>query len=123
METNTLRQLDREEAWMEAVPPPVNIEEREDAVILEAEMPGLRQDEIHLDLEGEALTLSGCPDESHPQGATILLRERTPVHYRRTFLIGPELDRTQISASYENGVVRVVVPKVEAAKPHRIPIN
>jgi len=110
----------------QVIQPLVNIREEEKEVILEAEMVGLSKEDISLELKGNELTLKGKTrrsDEDIPKGYTVIHRERCPLEYMRTFIVGDDIDKSKVDAQYENGVLRVKLAKSEQAQPKKIEIK
>lgn len=108
------------------IQPLVNIHETDKEVILEAEMTGLTKEDIGLELKGDQLTIKGKTresDENVPKGYTVVHRERCPLEYIRTFVIGDEIDKSKIDAQYENGILRVKLVKSDEAQPKKIEIK
>ncbi|MBD3426839.1 MAG: Hsp20 family protein [Candidatus Omnitrophica bacterium] len=104
--------------------PVVNIKENGKAVTIEAEMTGLSKEDISLDLQGDELTLKGEKSDCQvPKGYIAVYRERCPFKYSRTFILGDEVQREGITAKYENGILRVIIPKVEKEHPRKIEIT
>lgn len=116
-----------QDAWQSRVIQPlVNVREEERQIILEAEMAGLTKGDISLELEGSELTLRGKSRRANdvvPKGYTVLHKERCPLEYVRTFVIGDDIDKSRIDAQYENGILRVRLSKSEEAKPKKIEIK
>lgn len=103
--------------------PRCDIYEREDGLVLLLELPGVAEGTLAVELEGRQLTISGrCPEEER-QGLKLVQREFRPGNYRRTFTLSEEIDGGKIDASLRNGVLRLHLPKVEAAKPKRITVK
>jgi HSP20 family protein len=99
--------------------PPVDIEETDDAFIVEAELPGVKRKDLNIEIMGNELTISGEIKE----------RERTGVLRRRTRRVGsffyrvvlPEsVDAEKMDADLEDGVLTVRIPKSERAQHRRI---
>ncbi|RJP27385.1 MAG: Hsp20/alpha crystallin family protein [Candidatus Omnitrophota bacterium] len=108
------------------IQPLVNIHETDKEVVLEAEMTGLTKEDIGLELKGNELTIKGKTrenDEAIPKGYTVIHRERCPLEYIRTFVIGDDIDKSKIDAQYENGILRVKLVKSDEAQPKRIEIK
>jgi len=104
-----------------SVAPLVDIFENDQEVLLQADLPGVDSDGLHLSFDGGQLTL-----EAHrlPEAANQLLAaEYRPFDYRRTFLIPDGIDPTKIAAELKNGILLVHLPKTEPIKPRRIPIK
>ena len=106
------------------IQPLVNVSETEKEVILEAEMVGLSKEDINLELKNDQLIISGKSRVEDPlKGYAALYRERCPLEYTRSFLLGDTIDKGKIDAQYENGILKVTLQKVEAAHPKKIEIK
>jgi HSP20 family protein len=106
------------------VSPIVNIRETEKDVVIEAEMTGLKKEDVSLDIKGDELTLKGIKKDCEtPNGYIPVYRERCPFEYWRTFILGDEVKRDGISAKYEGGILKVTIPKSERAQPKKIDIS
>jgi HSP20 family protein len=102
--------------------PPVDIEETEDAWLLEADLPGVRREDVNVEVDGAELVITGEIKERERTG--ILRRRTRPVgrfEYRVT-LPGP-VDVSDIDANLKDGVLTVRVPKPENARPRRIEVR
>ncbi len=90
--------------------PSVDVLEVEDAYLIFAELPGVRRDDIQLQVKDRRLEISG---RRHPLGEnhTFLRLERSYGPFRRAFELGAPLDVEGISAAFEQGVLRVLIPK------------
>lgn len=102
--------------------PLADVSETDDAYVVEVELPGVKRDDVTIDLVGSELVVSGEHREKERQG---LLRHRTRrvgrFHYRVQL---PEaVDGDDVEARLEDGVLSIHVPKSEAAKPRRIAIT
>jgi HSP20 family protein len=102
--------------------PPVDIEERDDAWIVEAEIPGVEREDINVELHDGELAISGEIKERERKG---ILRRRTrrvgEFDYRVS--LPGELDAEGVEASLDGGVLRLQVPKPEKAQRRRIEIK
>ena len=106
--------------------PTVDIEELDDAFVITADLPGIKKEEIEIQVENETLTLSGKREQSsssEDQQNGYRRRERSYGTFSRRFRLGPEVATGEINASYENGVLSLRLPKAEQAKPHRISVH
>jgi len=104
--------------------PQVDIFEDDDSLTLVADMPGVKRDEIDIDLREGILTLNGRVAEPHtPEGWQPLHSEHDVGGFARRFTLGERIAQEKISATLENGVLRVVLPKAEAHKPRRIEVR
>jgi len=95
-----------------------------DTFVLRLEVAGVAAESLEIDLEGEHLTVSGerpAPGES--EGHKVLMSEIPWGRFRRKFRLGPVADRDAIKATYRDGVLEITVPKVQQARPRRIPVS
>ena len=101
--------------------PAVDIFETERELVLLADIPGVDAEHVEIDLRDDTLTILGrVPSESETGQA--LLSEYKTGNYFRTFRINEVVDRSKITASISDGVLKLVLPKVEKAVPRKIPI-
>lgn len=102
--------------------PLADVTEDEDGYLVEVELPGVKRDDISIELLGSELAVSGTLQEKERQG---LVRHRTrrtgEFHYR--VRLPQSVDADKIEATLDEGVLSIRVPKVEAAKPRRIAIT
>jgi len=106
----------------EFVSPEVNIFETKDGYVLEAEMPGVNKEGLEITLEGNEITIVGHR-ESQPLPGTALFRESPVSDYRRVFELDPAIDTGKISASMDQGVLTLTLPKSEKVKPRKITVD
>ena len=102
--------------------PAVDIYEKEGSLTLVADMPGVPPDNIDIDLDADQLTIRGTVPPQEENGK-VLFREYTVGDYYRQFTLSNEIDREKIQASMKDGVLRLVLPKAEAAKPRKITVQ
>lgn len=102
--------------------PQVNIVETKDSFILEAEMPGVGKEGLEVLLEGNELTLVGRRQTQVPEAEPVY-RETSPRDFRREFVLDPSIDTSRISATIEQGVLTVNLPKAERVKPRKIAVS
>lgn len=102
----------------------VDIYEKENVIVITAELPGVAKEDIKLDVKGKHVTLGGekkcdeeLKDEHHYR------RERTFGKFERTFSLPFEIDADKVAAKYENGILRLEIPKPEEKQPKQIAIN
>ena len=104
--------------------PPVDIRVDGEEVTLTAELAGVRREDVQLEVEGRHLTLRAeKPAPQLDENQVAVHRERRFGKFERTFELGFEVDRDQIAAELTNGVLRIRLPKAEAAKPRRIAVT
>jgi HSP20 family protein len=107
-------------AWL-AGSVPLDVYAEGDNYVLEVAVPGLVPESIDATVLGSQVTIRGEYPTS-PEGRQYLLRERGSGRFERTVTLGAELDADKVEARYEHGVLRLVIPKAESAKPKRIAI-
>lgn len=110
------------QAQVEYIRPRVNILEDEDAVTIEAELPGVTLDGTEIEVRDGLLVLQGRRTNGH-KPAAFRLRERPHADFYRAFRLGDGIDTERISARMTNGVLTVSVPKAEHTKPRTISVN
>ena len=103
--------------------PQVDICEKEDHLLLVADLPGVTREDVQLHLDNQVLTLEGKIRPERYEGLTPRSVEYNVGHFRREFTLGADIDQEKISAAMADGVLRLTLPKVEKAKPRRIEIR
>jgi HSP20 family protein len=113
------------EWWMKTIPYPlVNVREEADAFYVEAEVPGLTQDQIEVLIRrGTELILQGERKPVVSETGTWHYRERSDGRFQRTLTLPVPVDAAKVEARLDQGVLRLVLPKTEAVKPHRVPVQ
>ena len=105
--------------------PAVDLIEREGSFVLVADLPGIAEDDIAIEVEGDTLTLSGARtlhDETRREHG-VIRAERAAGQFRRTLTLPEGVDADRITASFDRGVLEVSIPKPEQAKPRRVSIE
>lgn len=103
--------------------PRVDIYETKDALFLVADMPGVDEKSVDVQLEKNILTITGCVYTDEGKGRSIVYSEYETGDYERTFTLSDEIDSEKIKATVKNGVLRLELPKAEKAKPKKIIIQ
>jgi HSP20 family protein len=105
--------------------PPINVGTWAEALEVYALAPGIEPDSIDVSVEKGLLTLSGRrkSSEEASKGTTVYAKERFDGEFRRVISLPEDSDPERVEASYRNGVLKVVVPRLETAKPRQISIN
>ena len=103
--------------------PPVDIYEDTDGVTLFADLPGVNKENLDVQIDKDLLKIFGR--RARGNGADVLNRydEIPNKDFYRAFTIGEEIDREKITASMNNGVLKLTLPKSERTKPRRIDIK
>lgn len=121
--TATGRERDEElslGAWI----PPVDIAEDKDRITLTAELPGFREDQVNIQMEGGVLTVRGERKfEEEKNGRNFHRVERSYGQFVRSFTLPNNVDREQIRASFDNGLLKIELPKSAEARPREIKIS
>src|SRR5262245_14497193 len=115
---------EREDESLTAWVPPVDIHEEKDRMVITAELPGFKENEISLTTENGMLTISGERKfEKEENGKNYHRVERSYGRFARSFSLPNNVDREKIQARFENGLLSVDLPKREDAKPRTIKIT
>jgi len=104
--------------------PAVNVYANDQAQIISAELPGLTREDIEISVAGEALTISGSREpEKVEEGAEYHRRERSAGKFTRSFQLLFPVDADKVEASFEDGVLRIRLPRAESDRPRKIAIK
>ena len=103
--------------------PTADIFETEPALTVVLEMPGVDKSNVDISIEDNILTVHGRLDFAKYEGLQPVYTEYNVGHYRRSFSLSNKIDQGKISAEMTDGVLTLVVPKAEEAKPRRISIG
>ena len=105
------------------VVPPVDVFEDDEAITLLADLPGVAREGLNVRIDGDSLLLEATANTAGPEQLELLYGEARVAAYRRQFTLSRELDASRIDAQLRDGVLRLTIPKAEAAKPRRIEVN
>jgi HSP20 family protein len=103
--------------------PNVDIYELADKLIVQADMPGAKSDDINIQFEDGSLTIHARVTQRRSDEANYLRQEYGVGDFYRTFRVSEHIDATRISAEYKDGVLTLHLPKVEAVKPRKIKVK
>lgn len=103
--------------------PAMDIFETETAITVYADMPGVHADGLGIDLRENVLSIEGRVAEARREGTQELLREYETGSFRREFRLTNLIDQDKIDASLHDGVLRLTLPKAEAARPRKIEVR
>lgn len=104
--------------------PLVSIRESDKDILLSAEMPGLKKENIELEVDGDELTITGKIADRMPlEGYNVSYSERGNKDFYRKFRLNIDIEKDKIDAQYIDGVLKIAIPKSEEAKPKRITIK
>jgi HSP20 family protein len=102
--------------------PPVDLEETDDAYLLEAELPGVEPDDVDVELGGSELTISGELKEKERTGV-VRRRARRTGRFDYWITLPDQVDADKVEASLVGGVLKVRVPKSERARRRKIELK
>ncbi|WP_025270375.1 Hsp20/alpha crystallin family protein [Hippea sp. KM1] len=106
--------------WM----PAVDIYETKDSINIEVEAPGMKEEDIKINLENNTLTIYGERKfEKKEEGKNYYRMERSYGSFSRSFLLPDNVDVDAIKAKYKDGVLTITLPKKPESKPKEIPIE
>jgi HSP20 family protein len=104
--------------------PAMDLVEREDHFVLKADLPGMSEDDVQIEVRDNVLTVSGERKAEHEEKRDGYYRmERAFGSFARTMTLPEGVDPDQIEASFDKGVLQVKIPKPAERKPHRINIG
>ena len=116
--------MDESTGQMTRWPMRVDIREDENQITLKADVPGMEQKDIKVNVDNGQLTISGhrkFEDEAHKENYHRV--ERAYGHFSRSFQLPNTTDPNNIRASYKNGVLEVTLPKREEARPRSVEVQ
>jgi HSP20 family protein len=103
---------------------PMDAYRKEESFLLRLDLPGVKADSVELTVEDSVLTISAeRPAPPQAEGIESVIAERPFGPFSRQVVLGKQLDTEHIQASYEDGVLTVVIPVAEKAKPRRIEVS
>jgi len=114
---------DRQQPQQRAVVPPVDVFENEASITLLADLPGVQREQLHIRVDGDTLVLEATAQAAGPENMELVYGEAQCPAYRRQFTLSRELDTGRIEAQLRDGVLRLSIPKSEAARPRRIEVR
>jgi HSP20 family protein len=103
--------------------PPADIFETEEALTVIMEMPGVEKKNVNIALENDVVRVEGQIDFAHYQGMEPVYTEYNIGHYARGFTLSSKIDRDNISAQLDDGVLTLTLPKVKESVPRRIAVG
>ena len=107
----------------EALLPPVDVIEDASGITLLADLPGVIKDKLNVRVEAEDLIIEGEVAMNLPQGTESTYAEVRVPRFQRTFRLSKELETTNVSAEFRNGVLRLRIPKAAHAQPRKIEVQ
>lgn len=104
--------------------PVVDMYESDDNIYVKAELPGIKIEEIHVEVKDNSLAIRGERKlEEYLKQENIHRIERNYGKFRRSFLLPSDVDEEKVSATFQDGVLEVILPKLPSGKPKEIEIK
>jgi HSP20 family protein len=103
--------------------PAINVYEQGDAVVVTAEVPGVKPDELELTVLGDSVALKGERREELSNNTRLYRRERAGGAFSRTVTLPASIDPDSVRAEYRDGILRIHMAKAEQAKARKIEIK
>jgi HSP20 family protein len=105
--------------------PAIDLYEDKNNVVVKAELPGMKKEEIDVSLREGALTISGERKFEHEEGkkGETYRSERFFGRFQRSVMLPTEVDESKVSAAYKDGILTITLPKSEKAKPKQIEVS
>ncbi|HWD94463.1 MAG TPA: Hsp20/alpha crystallin family protein [Verrucomicrobiae bacterium] len=119
-----LSELARTSHLLSGSTPALDVFEDKDSFVLQAELPGMKKEDIDVSLHDGTLSISGeRKNEIKSEGAEVYRAERFFGRFQRTVKLPAAVAADKIKAQYQNGVLTVTLPKSEEAKPKQIDVQ
>jgi HSP20 family protein len=104
--------------------PSVDVAETQSEIVLRAELPGMKQEEIDIELTGDTLTIRGERKfENEERKENFVRVERSYGRFQRSFTLGVPVQHDRVTATYRDGILEVHLPKSEETKPRKVMVT
>jgi HSP20 family protein len=105
--------------------PATDIVERENEYLVTTDLPGIKKEDIQVTLDNGILTISAETKEEkeEKEGENVIRKERRYGKYTRNLSLNHQVDENKVKATYHDGVLELVLPKLEAVKPKKIAVD
>jgi HSP20 family protein len=100
---------------------PVDVFTTDEALILQADIPGAKPEDVEIKVEGDTLTIRG--EVPAGESADYVLRERYAGKFARILRLNVPVDQAKVEASFANGILTLTLPKTEESLPHLIKVQ
>src|SRR5437868_5423935 len=117
--SNVARQAQLFSGWA----PALDLYQNDDNVVVVVELPGMRKEDIEISLHDGMLTIAGERKEQTTEGDKAERSERYVGRFRRSITLPTRVDASKVNATYKDGILTVILPKAEEAKPKHIQVN
>lgn len=102
--------------------PPLNVFSRGDDIVIVAEAPGLKKEELDIQVKGRTIQIAGTKNIQYGEPVSLHRRERTIGRFSRSLNLPVEVDTDKITAEYRNGILAISLPRAEHEKPRSIQV-
>jgi HSP20 family protein len=104
--------------------PPIDIKEKDEQIVLHADLPGMKMEDIHVRMQENTITIEGERklEKEEKKGSTLRI-ERSYGKFSRSFTLPNVVDQEKIKATYQDGVLEIALPKKQTAQTRVIEIN
>ena len=117
----------RPSSWLEGMGDGLiraDMRETDDALIVTADLPGLKPEDIDITVRANTLTIEGeLQSKEEGERGNVHFRERRYGKYRRSVSLPEGVDSDAVEAEFKNGVLEIVLPKTEQARPKQVPVK
>jgi HSP20 family protein len=103
--------------------PPVNVFEQNGDFVLVAELPGVKKEDLDIQVKGDTVRLRGKKSVDYTDEASVHRRERVGGEFDRTLTLPAQIDVAAVTADYRDGVLTLKLPRAESEKPRSVTIN
>ena len=103
--------------------PSINLFRKDDDTILTAELPGVKKEDIKLEIKEDLIRISGERRTVYPEKSSVHRVERESMKFDRSLKLPSRVENNQVKADYSDGVLTVTLPRAERDKPKQISIN
>jgi HSP20 family protein len=103
---------------------PVDMYETDDSLVVSAAVPGLKPEDVDITISGNVLTIKGeFKAEEKGKRGSVHFQERRYGRFQRSVSLPSIVDTEAVEATFENGILKVTLPKTEEARPKQIPVK
>ncbi len=103
--------------------PPVNIFQQGDDLVLIAELPGIKKEDMQITVKGDQVRIAGSKKVEYDEKASLHRRERVEGDFDRTFTLPVQINADEVKAEYRDGLLALHLPRAEQDKPRAIEIG
>lgn len=103
--------------------PFINVFRQGDDFVITSEMPGVRKEDLDIQVKGDEVRISGNKSVDYDESASVHRRERTAGHFDRTLTLPAQINAEQVKAEFRNGILAVHLPRAESEKARSVTIN